>query len=355
MNTPTHSANRYRRSLRGRLALLVAAALLLPIALGISISVGAAAVPIGETWAILCGTETEPRFVRIIMDIRLPQALAAIIAGAGLAISGATMQAVLRNPLSSPFTLGISGAAAFGAAVMLFIGGGKVVSMDNTLSDSAFSPTTIALGAFLWAMLASGALLLFGRLRGARSETIILIGVALNSLFSAGLMFLQYLSDDARLAAIVYWTFGDTARATWSGLALMSLCVVPVSLYFLTQSWNYNALAFGEETAKGLGVPVRRLRLTTMFLASFLTAVLVSLLGIIGFVGLVVPHIARLFVGADNRFLLPFSFLSGGLLLLLADASARLLLAPRVLPVSILTAFIGVPVFLTLLLNRRDV
>ena len=329
--------------------------LLLPAALVVSVAVGAVSIPLTETWAIICGANTEPRLVRIIMDIRLPQALAAIIAGAGLAISGATMQGVLRNPLCAPFTLGISGAAAFGAALMLFLGGGQVVMMDNTMAGSGFSQGAIALGAFLWAMLATAVILLVGRLHGSRSETIILIGIALQSLFSAGLMFLQYLSDDARLAAIVFWTFGDTARATWQGIGLMILCVVPVSLYFMSQSWNYNTLAFGEETAMGLGVPVRRLRVTTMLLASFLTAVLVSLLGIIGFVGLVVPHIARLFVGSDNRFLLPFSLVSGGLLLLIADTAARLMLAPRVLPVSILTAFIGVPVLLLLVLNRRSV
>ncbi len=351
MNRPTKT---YRQSLQRRLAILVALALLLPVALAVSIAVGAASVPLTEIGTILCGGQAETRHVRIVFDIRLPQALAALVAGAGLAVSGATMQGVLRNPLTSPFTLGISGAAAFGAALMLFLGGGNIVNMDNTFSGSGFSSGAIAFGAFLWAMLATVAVLIFGRLRGSRGETIILIGVALNSLFSAGLMFLQYLSDDTRLAAIVFWTFGDTARVTWNGLGLMLVFVAPISVYFLSQSWNYNALAFGEETAMGLGVPVRRLRLLTMLLASLLTAVLVALLGIIGFVGLVVPHIVRLFVGSDHRFLLPCSLVFGALLLLVADTSARLILAPRVLPVSVLTAFIGVPVFLMLLINRRD-
>jgi iron complex transport system permease protein len=131
--------------------------------------------------------------------------------------------------------------------------------------------------------------------------------------------------------------------------------VLPVSVYFFSRSWHYNALAFGEETAQGLGVPVRRLRMETMFLSSLLAAVLVSLLGVIGFVGLVVPHLSRLIIGSDNRFLLPFAFLFVGFLLLVADTSARLLLAPRVLPVSILMAFIGVPVFLTLLLGKKRI
>jgi len=345
---------KYSRAVKRRIVLLIAVTMLLPLAYVVSIAVGAASVPLHETLAVLCGTSDEQRFIRIIMDIRLPQTLAAIIAGSGLAVSGATMQAVLRNPLCSPFTLGISSAAAFGAALMLFVGGGNVMPINNAIAGSSFSSSVIAFGAFLCAMSTTVAILVFGRFCGSRSETIILIGVALNSLFTAGLMFLQYLSDDARLAAIVYWTFGDTARANWNDLGLMTLCVVPVSFYFLTQSWNYNALAFGEETAKGLGVPVRRVRLVTMFLASFLTAILVSLLGIIGFVGLVVPHIARLLVGSDYRFLLTFSLIFGGLLLLVADTSARLILAPRVLPVSILMAFIGTPIFLLLLLKWRE-
>ena len=341
----------YRRSVAFRIAMLSIVALLLPITFCVSLAVGAASVPIGEILKILCGFESEPRLVRIIVDIRLPQALAAMLAGAGLAISGATMQGVLRNPLCSPYILGISSAAAFGAAVVLFLGGTDAISRSGALAG--YGGTIVALGAFGCSTLTALTILMLGRLRGTRSETIILIGVALNSLFMAGLTFLQYMADDVRLAAIVHWTFGDTARATWNSLTLLTVCTFPITVYFLCQSWNYNALIFGEETARGLGVPVRRLRFTTMLLSSLLTAVFVSTLGIIGFVGLVVPHVARLVVGSDYRFLLPFSLLFGALLLLIADTAARLILAPRVLPVAILTAFIGVPVFLSLLLGKR--
>ncbi len=342
----------YSRSVTWRIILLIIVTLLLPVMLCVSIAVGAASVPLRETVTILCGGESEPRLVSIVLENRLPQALAAIIAGAGLAISGATMQGVLRNPLSSPMTLGISNAAAFGAALALFFGGATVSAADKAIVGGV-SRGTIALCAFGCAAGAATLILLLGRLRGARSETIILVGVALNSLFAAGITLLQYMADDSQLAAIVYWTFGDTVRAGWNAITLMVACVIPVSAWFLSQSWNYNALVFGEETALGLGVPVRRLRIVTMLLSSLLTAVLVSILGIIGFVGLVVPHVARLFVGADNRFLLPFSFVGGGLLLLTADTLARVIFAPHLMPVSILTAFIGVPVFLGLLLGKR--
>ncbi|HBT77601.1 MAG TPA: iron ABC transporter permease [Planctomycetaceae bacterium] len=348
----------HRRSITRRLAIILAAAVSLPLALCVSIGVGAASVPMRDTLAVLCGFEADERLVRIIMNIRLPQALTATVAGAGLAVSGATMQGVLRNPLASPFTLGISNAAAFGAALtmyfhgMYFYGSG-VAAQGNTLMGLGLSRGGVATGAFLCAILAAFVILVLGRLCGTRSETIVLVGVALSSLFTAGLLFLQYMADDMQLAAIVYWTFGDTARAGWNSLGVITACLVPVSAYFWSQSWNYNALLFGEETAQGLGVPVRRLRMTTMLLSSFLTAVLVSLLGIIGFIGLVVPHVARILVGSDNRFLLPFSLLFGGLLLLVSDTFARLILAPRLLPVSVLTAFIGAPVFLSLLLGKR--
>ncbi|MDR2115014.1 MAG: iron ABC transporter permease [Planctomycetaceae bacterium] len=348
----------YFRSFNYRAVILLITVILLPVSFLISISVGAVSVPFGEVIRILCGYDSETHFLYTIREIRLPQVLAAILAGAGLSVSGATMQSVLRNPLCSPFTLGISSAAAFGAAVTLYFGGGVISLADNTLfASNHFFATTrigISLGAFFCAVLTTAAVLLLGQIRGAGSESIILVGVAISSLFSAALMFLQYIADDSRLAAIVYWTFGDTARVTWGGLILMAVCILPVSFYFLYQSWNYNALVLGEESARSLGVPVWRLQTLTMLFASLLTAVLVSLLGIIGFVGLVVPHVARILVGSDHRFLLPFSLLFGGLLLLIADTSARLIFAPRILPVSILTAFIGVPVFLSLLLGKRN-
>ena len=343
----------YSRSGNRRITFLIVATVLLPVMLCISIAVGAASVPLRETITILCGGEAEPRFVKILMDNRLPQALAAILAGAGLAISGATMQGVLRNPLSSPMTLGISNAAAFGAALALFAGGGSVSTTDPRIGG--LSQGTVSLCAFGCAALTAMMILLLGRLRGSRSEVLILVGVALNSLFAAGMTLLQYKADESRLAAIVHWTFGDTARANWDAITLMTVCLVPISAWFLSQSWNYNALVFGEETALGLGVPVRRLRIVTMLLSSLLTAVLVSLLGVIGFIGLVVPHVARLFVGSDNRFLLPFSLVFGALLLLTADTLARVAFAPRLLPVSILTSLLGVPVFLGLLLGKRGV
>ncbi|MDR2642127.1 MAG: iron ABC transporter permease [Planctomycetaceae bacterium] len=344
--------NRYTRFNKYKILSFLVVLLLLPVLFCVSLSIGSASVPIWETIKVLFGGEVDERFVRIILNIRLPQSIAALLAGAGLSIAGATMQGVLRNPLCSPFTLGISSAAAFGAALTLLVVGGKIVAQDNTVINIGLSQSVIAGGAFLLSILTCVIILLLDRLCGSRVETIILLGVAFSSLFTAGLMFLQYVADESRLAAIVYWTFGDTARGTWSTIAIMASCTIPVAIYLVSQSWNYNSLSLGEETARSLGVSVRRVQVVTMILSSFLTAVLVSLLGIIGFVGLVVPHLSRLIVGSDYRFLLPFSLVFGGFLLLFADMAARVILAPRVLPVSILTAFIGAPIFISLLLGR---
>jgi iron complex transport system permease protein len=344
---------RYARSNAYKILLFLVVLLLLPILFCVSLSIGSAVISVSDVILVLSGGEVDERFVRIILNIRLPQSIAALLAGAGLSISGAVMQGVLRNPLCSPFTLGISNAAAFGAALTLLIFGGKIIAQDNTMTNLGLSQSVVAGGAFLLSIFTCAIILLLNRLSGSRAETIILLGVAFSSLFTAGLMFMQYVADESRLAAIVYWTFGDTARGTWHTITILAICTIPISIYFVSQSWNYNSLSFGEETAQSLGVPVRRVQLVTMILSAFLTAVLVSLLGVIGFVGLVVPHLSRLIVGSDYRFLLPFSLVFGGFLLLFADTAARVMLAPRILPVSILTAFVGAPIFISLLVGRR--
>ncbi len=191
-------------------------------------------------------------------------------------------------------------------------------------------------------------------MRGAKPKTMILADVALGALFTAATMFLQYFADDVQLAAMVFWTFGDAARAGWNELAVLAAVTAAATLYFILNAWNYNAVDAGDETARGLGVRVARVRLTGMLVASLVTAVTVSFLGIIGFVGLVCPHMVRRFIGADNRFLLPASAVLGAVLLLASDTAARLILAPHLLPVSILTAFIGAPVFMLLIVKGRN-
>jgi iron complex transport system permease protein len=289
----------------------------------------------------------------IVMNIRLPRVLAAVIAGAGLAAAGVVMQSVLRNPLSSPYTLGISHAAAFGAAFAITVFGAG--SLSHLISDSVVvrNPYLVTICAFFGAMIATASLLLVARYRSSQPEVMILVGVALAALFTAGTTFLQYFSSADQIAAIVFWTFGDVGRPTWSDLILIAAIVIPSLIYFVISRWDYNAIDAGDETAHSLGVHVERVRTVGMLLSSLITAVIISFLGIIGFIGLVSPHMVRRIIGGDQRYLLPASCITGAILLLGADMVARLIITPAVLPVGVLTAFLGAPLFIYLLIGRN--
>jgi iron complex transport system permease protein len=200
-------------------------------------------------------------------------------------------------------------------------------------------------------MVAAAVIIGVSKIRGASPETMVLTGIALASLFTAGTMLLQFFADDTQLAAMVFWTFGDVARANWAEFWVLTGTTLAAGAYFIVNGWSYNAVDAGDETAKGLGVNVERVRLIGMLVASLLTAVTVAFLGIIGFVGLVCPHMVRRVIGGDHRFLLPGTLVVGAVLLLASDTAARLMLAPHVLPVSILTAFLGAPVFIYLIIR----
>ena len=318
-----------------------------------SVSLGPVNVPPLSVVAAFFGQASSPRDQVIIMSIRLPQSLAAAVSGMALAAAGAAMQSILRNPLGSPFTLGISHAAAFGAAFSVIILGSGIMTSSQEGAVTIVNPYLTTGMAFVFCLLAALVVVAVSRLRGASPEVMVLTGVAMGALFTAGTMFLQYFADDRQLAAMVFWTFGDVARAKWNTLAFMAAVSVPVIVFFYLNRLNLNAIDAGDETARGLGVRVERLRLWGMLLASLLTATVVAFLGVIGFVGLVCPHLARWFVGDDHRFLLPLSCLLGAMLLLASDTAARLVIAPSVLPVSVLTAFLGAPTFIALLLTRR--
>lgn len=343
----------YRQYIGRKLAFILVIGCCLTAMFAMAISLGATNVSIVSVARSILGMETSRQVEMIVWNIRMPQAFAAMLAGGGLAIAGAVMQAILRNPLGSPFTLGISHAAAFGAAFSVMVLGSGVMTSSNVGAVSITNPYITTASAFLFSI--GTALLIIGvtKTRGATPEIMVLTGVALGAFFTAGTMLLQFFADDMQLAAMVFWTFGDTARATYTELLYICLMTVFCTLYFFANSWNYNAIEAGDETAKGLGIRVDRVRLTSMLLASMLTAVVIAFLGIIGFVGLVVPHMVRRIIGSDHRFLLPACIMVGGLLLLASDTVARLILAPHVLPVSVLTAFLGAPAFFWLIIRGK--
>ena len=292
----------------------------------------------------------------VIWNIRAPRIVAAIIAGWGLALAGVVIQCILNNPLGSPFTLGISHGAAFGAAFAIVVLGEDAVrgSGDNAgaiANMAANSIYFVTLFAFLGAILATVVIIVLARIRKMAAESIILSGVALSSLFVSGTILIQYFAEDVEVASIVFWTFGDVGRASWSEILLMAAATVPATVWFFMHRWSFNALSAGEDAATGLGVNVERIRIWGMLGAAFLSALIVSFLGVIGFLGLVAPHMARRIVGEDHRFLVPHACVLGGLLLLASDTIGRTILESGALPVGVITSFMGAPVFLYLLLR----
>lgn len=314
-----------------------------------SISHGGYPLSMGEVFrALIWGGDYRTHMV--IWNIRLPRVLAGILVGASLAISGAVMQGFLRNPLASPFTMGVSHGAMFGASIAILLGAGYSESSGRIFVDNPYS---VVLFAFLGAMSAATTILLLARLKGLSPEAIILSGIAMSSLFTALTTLVQYFADELQLAAMIYWSFGDLGRATWREDLILGASFAVVFAYFVMKRWDLNASALGDEVAKSVGVEVERTRIISTFLATFLTAVSVSFVGVIGFVGLVAPHAVRLIFGGDYRFMIPLSALMGALLLLTADTVARLLFSPTVLPVGVVTSFLGAPMFIYLLVRME--
>lgn len=290
---------------------------------------------------------------QILLNLRLPRILATILTGIILSVSGAVMQILLRNPLASPYTLGISNAAAFGASfgiVMLGAGAGIARSSDLFMITD---PYTVTLSAFLGSLLGLGMILIIIRVKQASVETIILSGVIINSLFGAGIAVMQYVANNVQLASIVFWNFGDLGRSDWQKLLFLAIVLLPALLYFHFRRWDYKVLGAGDDYARSMGVRPQRLRVTGMIVTSLITAVAVSFFGVIAFVGLVVPHIVRKCIGNNEEFLIPASAIFGGMFLLLCDTVARTVLSPIILPVGILTSFLGVPLFLFLLTRKK--
>lgn len=314
-----------------------------------SLSHGSYSLSTGDVINTLLGREGGNAYL-IVWKVRLPRIVAALFVGASLAVSGAVMQGFLRNPLASPFTMGVSHGAMFGASLAIILGAGYAESTGRISLDN---PYAVVIFAFAGAMAAVGVILLLAKLKGLSPEAIILAGVAMSSLFVALTTFIQYFADELQLAAMVYWSFGDLGRATWREDVILLLVFAPVFAYFIVKRWDLNASAVGEEVAKSVGVEVERVRLVSTFLAALITAISVAFVGVIGFVGLIAPHLIRLIAGGDYRFLIPLSALAGALLLVTADTVARLVLAPTVLPVGIVTSFLGAPAFIYLLVRME--
>jgi iron complex transport system permease protein len=302
----------------------------------VAISQGAYGIPVMDVFHAIMG-HAEGNVRLVVMNIRLPRVVAALVCGWGLSLSGLCIQSLLRNPLGSPITLGISHGAAFGASAAIVVFGAGMVSV------TAF--------AFTGGMAATVIVLILARFKRLSPVAIILVGVALHSLFLSGTYLVQYLATETELAKVVFWTFGDVARSSWPEIWLLTGVVILATLFMVWVRWDMNAMAAGDATAKGLGVSVERIRLAGLVTATLVAALATCFHGIIGFLGLVAPHTARRLVGDDHGLLIPFSAVIGALLLLSADTVGRLLIGSGSMPVGVITSFLGAPMFLYILVK----
>lgn len=285
----------------------------------------------------------------LVWDIYMPRIACGILAGFALGVSGAVMQCVLRNPLGSPYTLGISNAAAFGASVGIVLNGGAIIGQSQA-SIVINNPYLVTVSAFAWAMIGTGIIILLVTITKVDANTMVLAGVAISSIFAAGISALQYIYNEYALSAIVFWQFGSMGKATWDELKIVAAVTIPIILYFIWRRWDFNALDNGADVARSLGVQVDSLRLLTMVLSAMMTAVVVSFMGIIAFIGLLGPHMIRMMIGNDHRFLIPGSMFLGAIILLIADCFGQSMFS-FTLPVGIITSFLGGPLFLFLLIK----
>lgn len=336
----------YRGLLRRRIGLMVLLLALILASLLLDFTLGPSGLTLQALWQTLISPESASTGMRVIVwDIRLPYALMAVVVGLALGLAGAEMQTILNNPLASPFTLGVSSAAAFGAALAIVLGLGF-----PGIPGEWFVPAN----AFIFALLA--ALLLDGITRWTQVATsgVILFGIALVFTFNALVSMLQFVASEDTLQGLVFWTMGSLARASWEKLGILCLVLVIVVPLSLMSSWKLTALRLGEDRAISFGINVRRLRLTTLLRISMLSAIAVAFVGPIGFIGLVAPHIARMVFGEDHRFYLPASALTGALVLSLASVASKNVIPGVIIPVGIVTSLIGVPFFLSIILRHRS-
>jgi iron complex transport system permease protein len=344
----------YQQFIKKKILLLIFLGLAVFVTILGSLIIGSANTGLSDLIQTLIGNGSS-RLDIIILGIRLPRALTATIVGASLAMAGAVMQSVLRNPLASSSTLGVSQGSAFGAAFAIIVfGAGIQGSTTATSAVTIYNPYLVTICAFIGGSLSTVVVLLFSKFKSLTPESLILAGVALTSLFSGGTALLQYFAEDVQIAAVVFWTFGDLGRTNTNELILLAIATLLAFIYFMANRWNYNSLENGKHTAQSLGVNVNKTIIMSMVVCSLLSAISVAFVGIISFVGLIAPHIMRIFVGNDYRYLIPGSAFCGALLLLLADIFARTIVSPVVLPIGAITSFLGAPMFLYLLFKGSN-
>ena len=335
----------FRRSRSRKIIFIAVLAVLIAVIAVLSATVGSYSISASEVYGIIWdqitgGTQSDTVKQHIVIDLRLPRIFAAIIAGFALAVCGVAMQSMMKNPLADPYTMGISSGAGFGAALAIILGFEMV------------SGGGIVINAFIFAVIPSLVIVLLSRIRSPSPTMMILCGISLMYMFNALTQLFMLLSDPDDLASVYTWLVGSVDGIDCSELMIIFLVALDgcfVVQYFANQ---LNVMGIGDERARTLGINVDRQRLIILLVITLVAAAVVSFTGVIGFVGLVAPHICRLIIGADNRYLIPASGCMGALLLLVSDIIAKTIVAPTMLPVGVIMSCIGGPVFIILILRR---
>lgn len=334
----------YRRQARRKILAILALSIAAFAAFAIATIVGPIDLSLMELWkALIDPNGVDETTHTVLWNLRLPASVMAVLIGASLSLSGAHMQTILDNPLAEPFTLGISAAAAFGGAASIVLGWTVLANPQFNLAAVAWVASLVAVfivaGASLW--------------RGASAESMILLGIALVFLFQAMLSLMQYRATTEALQQIVFWTMGSLQRANWTSNAIIVGALAIAIPFTVLNSWKLTALRLGDDRAAALGINVQRLRVTTLVVSSLLAASAVAFAGVIGFIGLVGPHVARMLVGEDQRYFAPASMAAGALLLAAAHAVSITVVPGVAVPIGIITSLVGVPFFLILVFVRR--
>lgn len=309
----------------------------------LNVSIGSTSISIQQILKTIFTKDVPDNIRLIILDVRMPMALMALVVGAALGIGGCEIQTILRNPIASPFTLGISAAASFGAAIGLIL---------NSNLFNAPETLIVTVNAFAFSLLVAILIYVFSLNKKVGKTAIILFGIALNFLFSALTMILQYIADEDQLQSLIFWNFGSLLKTTWHKFYIVTIVLIICFIILSKNAWKLTAMTLDDTKAKSLGVNTTQVRRIAITLTSLLSAVAISFVGTIGFIGLISPHIARQFVGEDQRFFMPLSAIIGSFVLSLAFVISKVVISGVILPIGLVTSVIGIPFFIMIVFSK---
>lgn len=335
-NKPTD----YKANKKKNLIFLISLLLILVFSSLVSLKLGTAKLSLSDLFLGIVGKANDEKINLIMVNNRLPRVLTSIVAGAGLGLTGAILQVILQNNLASASTIGVSQGASFGAALAIV-----VFNMEGAFQIPILS--------FLGSIIVAFFILTLSKFNNIKAQGIVLAGVAISSMLAGATTLIQYFADEVQLASIVYWTFGDLGSTGYKDILTIFVVVLLISIYAIFHRWDYNALLTGDSTAISLGINVDKLVIENTILCCLAASTIVSNIGLVNFIGLIAPHIVKMFVGNNYVYVIPGSILGGAIILVLSDLVSRMALSPVILPIGAITSFLGGPIFLYLLLKER--